>query len=93
MTPEEFEASVLAEGYSPVVHVVRTDDYSLADHQHTFDACALITTGEFIITVDGISRSYKAGEIFRLSAGTVHQERAGLQGVSYIAGRRERGAA
>ncbi len=93
MTPQEFEASVLAEGYSAVVHVDRAADYSLGDHQHTFDACALITAGEFIITMDGISRSYKVGEIFRLPAGTLHQESAGPQGTSYIAGRRERGAA
>ena len=93
MTPQEFEVSVLAEGYNPVVHIDRALGYSLADHQHTFDACALITAGEFTITVDGISRSYKVGEIFRLPAGTVHQESAGPQGVSYLAGRRERGAA
>ena len=93
MTPQEFEASVLAEGYSPVVAVDRAVGYSLADHQHTFDACALITKGEFAITVDGIRRSYKVGEIFRLPAGTVHQESAGPQGASYLSGRRERGAA
>jgi quercetin dioxygenase-like cupin family protein len=93
MTPVEFEATVLAEGYSAVVHIDRAADYRLGDHQHSFDACALITAGEFVIAVDGVSRSYKAGEIFRLPAGTVHQENAGLQGVSYIAGRRERGAA
>ena len=93
MTPQEFEASVSAEGYGTVVAVDRAVGYSLTDHQHTFDACALITKGEFAITVDGISRSYKVGEIFRLPAGTVHQESAGPQGASYLSGRRERGAA
>ena len=92
MTPIEFEASVLAEGYSPVVHVDRAANYGLGDHQHSFDACALITAGEFVITVDGVSRSYKTGEIFRLPAGTVHQESAGAQGASYLSGRRERAA-
>ena len=93
MTPQEFETSVLAEGYSPVVPVDRAADYRLGDHQHSFDACALITAGELFIAVDGVGRSYSAGEIFRLPAGTVHQENAGSQGVSYLAGRREKGAA
>ena len=93
MTPLEFEASVLTQGYSPVVHVDRAADSSLGDHQHTFDACALITAGEFFISVDGVRRSYKVGDIFRLPAGTVHQENAGPQGASYIVGRREQDAA
>ena len=93
MTPQQFEASVLADGYNAVVHVDRASDYSLGDHQHTFDACALITAGEFFISVDGVNRGYKVGEIFRVPAGTVHQENAGPQGVSYVAGRRERGVA
>lgn len=93
MTPQEFEASVLAEGYSPTVHLERGADFSLGDHQHPFDACALVTAGEFVITVGDDSRSYKAGDVFRLPAGTVHQERAGPLGASYIVGRREPGQA
>ena len=90
MTPIEFETSVLAEGYDAVVPVDRAVGYSLTDHKHTFDACALITKGEFTITVDGRSHCYRVGEIFRLPAGTVHEESAGPQGASYLSGRRER---
>ena len=93
MTPQAFEASVMAEGYSTVVQVDRVAHASLGDHQHPFDACALVTRGEFVITVEGDSRCYQAGDIFRLPAGTVHQESAGPLGASYMVGRRERGTA
>ena len=91
MTLIEFEANLQADGYSAGVLVDRKVGYSLADHQHTFDACALITAGEFFISIGGVSRSYKAGDVFRLDAGTVHQEHVGPQGATYVAGRRERG--
>ncbi len=93
MTPQEFEASVLAEGYSPTVQLDRVADFSMGDHQHPFDACALVTAGEFFITVGDDVCSYKAGDIFQLPAGTVHQEKAGPLGASYVVGRRDRGTA
>ena len=93
MTPQEFEASVLAEGYSPTVHLDRGADFSMGDHQHPFDAYALMTAGEFVITVGDDSRIYKVGDVFQLPAGTVHQERAGPLGASYVVGRRAQGEA
>ena len=93
MTLQEFVASLLAEGYSPTVHLDREANFSMGDHQHPFDACALMTAGEFVITVGDDSRIYKTGDIFQLPAGTVHQERAGPLGASYIVGRREQAKA
>ena len=89
MTPQEFDVALRAEGYSPAVPVQRPIGYSLGDHQHPFDACALVTAGEFTITVEGHSRTYAAGDIFRLPAETEHVERAGPEGVSYLACRKQ----
>lgn len=89
MNIDEFEASVLAQGYSPTLCIERPVGYSLGEHQHSFDACALITTGEITLVVDGVSRTYAAGEIFRLPARTVHLESAGPAGVSFLSARRE----
>jgi quercetin dioxygenase-like cupin family protein len=89
MTPEEFATALQAEGYSPATPIERPAGYSLGDHQHPFDACALITAGEITLTVDGQSRTYAAGDIFRLPAGTEHLEHAGPEGVAYLSCRRQ----
>ena len=89
MTPQEFDAALQAEGYSPAYSVERQVGYSLGDHQHPFDACALITAGEFTITVEGQSRTYAAGDIFRLPAGTEHVESAGPVGATFLSCRRQ----
>ena len=77
-----------AERYDEITTVDRAVGYALGEHQHPFDACALITAGDITLVVDGTSRNYAAGDIFRLPAGVVHQENAGPDGVSYLVGRR-----
>lgn len=89
MTTNEFEAAVQADGYSPVLYIERPIGYSLGEHQHSFDACALITAGEITLVVDGVGCTYAEGEIFRLPAATVHLESAGPAGVAYLSARRE----
>ena len=93
MNQQEFESQLKADGYTTIALVDRPVGYSLGEHQHTFDARALITRGDFTLTVDGIATRYAAGDIFRLPAGTPHHESAGPQGASYISGRREVAAA
>ena len=83
-----FEAQLKTEGYQVLTTVTQPPGYQMGEHAHAFDACALITRGDFSITVDGVARHYATGEIFRLPAGTLHRESAGAQGVEYRAGRR-----
>lgn len=88
MTPTEFEAALLAEAFDLAVLVEKSVGYCMGEHQHPFDAFALITQGALSITVDGQERIYQAGDIFRLPANTPHLESAIPHGVSYLAGRR-----
>ena len=88
MNPLEFETGLKAERYDEITTVDRAVGYALGEHQHPFDACALITAGDITLVVDGTARNYAAGDIFRLPAGVVHQENAGPDGVSYLVGRR-----
>ena len=89
MNQQEFESQLKADGYTTIALVDRPVGYSLGEHQHTFDARAFITRGDFTLTVDGIATRYAAGDIFRLPARTPHHESAGPEGASYISGRRE----
>jgi quercetin dioxygenase-like cupin family protein len=75
MNPQEFEASLRADHYGEIVTVSKPVGYSMGEHTHPFDACALITDGAISITVAGVERSYGVGDIFRLPACTPHLER------------------
>jgi quercetin dioxygenase-like cupin family protein len=89
MNPQEFEAGLRADHYGEIATVSKPVGYSMGEHIHPFDACALITEGAISITVDGVPRSYGVGDIFRLAAGTPHLEDAAAHGVTYLVGRRQ----
>ena len=92
MQSHEFDLKLAAEGYTTVTPIERQVGYALDAHDHSFDACALITRGDITLIVEGIATNYAAGQVFLLPAGTLHFERAGPSGVSYISGRREAAA-
>ena len=89
MNTEEFEASLRTDNYGEIVTISKPVGYSMGEHQHPFDACALITAGSISITVAGVERAYAVGDIFRLKAGTPHLENAVAHGVTYLVGRRQ----
>jgi quercetin dioxygenase-like cupin family protein len=84
----DFEKHLKTEKFDEVADVVKPVGYAMGEHQHTFDACALITAGEITLLVGKVPTRYGVGDIFRLSAGTRHHETAGPEGVSYMVGRR-----
>ncbi len=88
MTQSEFEAEALANGYAAPVEVSKAVGYQMGNHDHPFDAFALITAGQIDIGVAGVVASYRAGEVFRLPRQTVHTEAAIEHGVTYLAARR-----
>ena len=92
MNPHDFESQLKRDGYTTIAPIERLVGYALDEHDHPFDACALITRGEITLTVDGVATTYGVGQIFRLPAGTPHHESVGAEGVSYISGRREAAA-
>ena len=88
MNIHEFEAQLKADQFDEAVPVDRAVGYAMGEHQHPFDACALITAGDITLVVDGVSTRYGVGDVFRLAAGTPHLEAAGPEGASYFSGRR-----
>ena len=88
MTQSEFETEALAKGYAAPVEVSKEAGYQMGNHDHPFDAFALITAGQIDIGVAGVVSSYGVGEVFRLPRQTVHTEAAMAHGVTYLAARR-----
>ena len=87
MTPAEFEAQLKDAGYRDVGTRSMEPRPANNEHVHDYAVRGLVSAGEFIIASGGVPRSYKAGEIFEVAAGTMHSEAVGLEGVSITTGR------
>ncbi len=88
MNPEIFEAQLKAENFDDITRVEKPVGYAMGEHQHPFEACALITQGDITLIVSRVSTKYAVGDIFRLPAQTPHHEVAAAHGVTYVAGRK-----
>ena len=61
----------------------------MGEHTHPFEARALITQGDITLTVNGVSTTYRVGDVFSLPALTPHHEDAAAYGVTYRVGRKQ----
>ncbi|HET6184061.1 MAG TPA: cupin domain-containing protein [Acetobacteraceae bacterium] len=87
MTEQEFEASLLRDGYTPR-RASYPPNHVATEHAHGFDARVMVLEGEITITRGGKPRTFRPGEWCEVPAGEPHEERVGPQGVSYLGGRR-----
>ena len=93
MKPEDFEAQLKADNFDEITLLEKPVGYAMGEHQHPFDARALITKGDITLTVNGVSTTYGVGDIFRLPAQTPHHENAAPYGVTYLVGRKHTASA
>lgn len=82
-----FKAKVAAQGYDVFRRSLQPSE-GLGDHAHDYDVWGFVTSGEFRITIEGTTSSYREGEEFLLEAGCEHSESAGEQGCTFVVGRR-----
>ncbi len=88
MDRARFEQELQAQGYE-VSTVSRPGHGNLDLHTHSFEARALILTGEIRIRCEGEEEKlYRPGEVFHLAHGQPHSESYGPEGVSYLVGRK-----
>jgi len=87
----EFEAELRREGYR-VVNSSLKPNMAVPNHCHDFDAKILVLGGELTITRDNKPETFRAGDHCEVSAGCMHAEHVGPEGVAYVAGRRRNGA-
>ena len=85
-----FEATLKTDGYIDVVDREVPAGNVNPRHSHEFDARLLVVSGEMTLVRENGTHTYRSGDVFEVASGTVHEERAGPQGVRYIAGRRHR---
>ncbi|MFM0344804.1 MULTISPECIES: cupin domain-containing protein [unclassified Paraburkholderia] len=93
MDRNAFIESLTKEGFPDAVVVTREANVEMEIHEHAFEAKALILEGEMSIRMDDEVRAYRVGDVFHLPANKPHAERFGPNGVTYLVGRKQSGAA
>ena len=89
MNSEQFLQSLRQDGFPDPVEVQQLPNGRLDIHEHPFEVRALVIDGAITISIDDVSKIYKAGEIFHLSFKQPHAESYGPQGVKYLASRKQ----
>jgi quercetin dioxygenase-like cupin family protein len=82
-----FEASAKNAGYS-IETSTGTPNKTTHPHAHDVDVRGLVVAGELTLTAQGVSNTYRAGDVFDMPAGCVHSERHGVDGSEVVVARR-----
>ena len=87
MNQREFEAELRREGYQIFYGGLKPGDVN-PEHAHDWDARVMVIGGEITLARGGKAETFRAGDSCAVSAGEMHAEHVGPQGVAYVAGRR-----
>ena len=77
MNSEEFLQLLLREGFPEPVEVQQVSNGQLGIHEHPFEVKAFVVEGDITIVIDGLSKIYKAGDVFHLKFKQTHAESYG----------------
>lgn len=83
-----FESRLKADGYNEIERKRYEPRPANGEHGHHFSVRGLILDGAFVVTLEGVERTYRPGEIFEVDAGRMHFEAVGPEGVELIVGRK-----
>lgn len=89
MNSEQFLQLLRRDGFPEPVEVQQVPSGQIGVHEHPFEVKALVVEGDITIVIDGLSKNYKAGEMFHLELKQPHAESYGSEGVKYLASRKQ----
>jgi quercetin dioxygenase-like cupin family protein len=87
MNQREFEAELRRAGYQIFYGGLKPGEIN-PEHAHDWDARVMVIGGEITLARGGKAETFRAGDSCAVSAGEMHAEHVGPQGVAYVAGRR-----
>jgi len=93
MQTSTFEEELHRDGFSDIETKSVEGNKCVGAHSHPFDVRAKVLTGDITLTFDGTSRTYRAGDVFTMTAGCEHAELCGPAGITYTVGRKHKAAA
>lgn len=88
MDTADFEAGLKADGYTEIERKRYEPRPANGEHGHHFSVRGLILDGAFIVTLEGVERTYRKGDIFEVAADRMHFEEVGADGAELLVGRR-----
>ncbi|MDL4915364.1 MAG: cupin [Enterobacterales bacterium endosymbiont of Blomia tropicalis] len=88
MTEQEYRKLLAERGFDEPVLVERNPKTQLDNHIYSFEAMALIISGDITIFTEYSETTYHAGETFHLPPDVPYREEFGAQGVTYLSGRK-----
>jgi quercetin dioxygenase-like cupin family protein len=87
MNQQTFEAELKRDGYDIITNTTPGAKVN-PEHSHPFDVRAMVLKGDFSLTRDGKTKSFKPGEIFTMPRGCLHYESYGPEGAVILLGRK-----
>ena len=87
MNQRTFEAELRRAGYDIITNTTPGAKVN-PEHSHPFDVRAMVLKGDFKLTRDGKTETYKPGEIFAMPRGCKHYESYGPEGAVILLGRK-----
>ncbi len=83
-----FKAALQQDGYTEIDTRKMEPNLYNAPHSHPFHVRAQMTSGELTLSWEGQQRTFRAGEVFTMTAGCEHTEWFGPEGAEYVVGRK-----
>lgn len=84
MTEEEFRKLAKEKGYGEVEFAEVAPGPEQDMHAHDHSVLSLVLTGEFTMTTENWTKVFKAGDLCENPAGTMHKEKTGPEGGSFL---------
>lgn len=88
MTEEEFRKLAKEKGYGEVELYKAEPGPEEEMHAHDHSVLSLVLSGEFMMTTENWTKTFRAGDVCENPAGTMHKERTGPDGGSYLAAKK-----
>lgn len=88
MDAREWEKKLRKEGFSHFFVWQDGPDAFYPDHTHSILTAHIILDGEMSLSMEGETRTCKAGDRVDVPAGTVHSAKMGPRGCKYLVGQK-----
>lgn len=88
MNERELAKQLEMEGFGHTFVWQDAPDIHYPDHTHAMETAHVILQGEMMLTRDGRTKTYHAGERCDVPAGVVHSAKMGSRGCRYLIGER-----
>ena len=88
MEEKDLAEELLHEGYMHLYVWEDGPNVDYPEHEHRVESAHIILNGEVSMTMNGETRTFRAGDRCNLPAGIRHSARTGPQGCRYLIGER-----